>query len=79
MTTDIIRERLHEYIRFADDKKVNAIYTMVENEIVEELDLWEDEDFLNELNDRLEKFESGETKSVSVEQVMYNAEKRLKL
>ena len=78
MTTDTIRERLHEYIRFADDKKVNAIYTMVEDEIVEELDLWEDMDFLNELNDRLERFESGETKSVSVDQVMQNAEKRLK-
>jgi len=78
MTTDTIRERLHEYIRFADDKKVNAIYTMVENEIVEELDLWEDKDFLNELKERLENFESGKTKSVPLEQVMRNAENRLK-
>jgi hypothetical protein len=78
MTTETIRERLHEYIRFADDKKVNAIYTMVEDEIVEELDLWEDKDFLNELKDRLEKFESGETKSVPLDQVIQNAEKRLK-
>lgn len=35
MSTETIRERLHEYIRYADDKKVNAIYTMVEDEITE--------------------------------------------
>jgi hypothetical protein len=36
MGTETIRERLHGYIDFADDKKINAIYTMVEDEIVEE-------------------------------------------
>ncbi|MDN5285163.1 MAG: hypothetical protein JWR38_1437 [Mucilaginibacter sp.] len=59
MSTETIRERLHEYIRFADDKKVEAIYTMVENEITEELDLWEDKAFLNELKNRIDEYESG--------------------
>ena len=77
MSTETIRERLHEYIRFADDKKVEAIYTMVEDEIIEELDLWEDEGFLNELNRRLETYESGEVKGVSWEQVKLNARNRL--
>ena len=31
MTTAAIREKLHEYINIADDKKVEAIYTMVES------------------------------------------------
>jgi len=37
MTTAKIRERLLEYVRYADDKKVQAIYTMVEDEIIQEL------------------------------------------
>ncbi len=42
METEIIRERLQGYIRFADDNKIAAIYTLVEHEIVDYLDLWED-------------------------------------
>jgi hypothetical protein len=59
MTTAAIREKLHEYINIADDRKIAAIYTMVENEIVEKYDLWADEDFLKEIDDRLKHFESG--------------------
>lgn len=77
MSTETIRERLREYIGFADDKKVQAMYTMVEDEIVEELDLWEDKAFLNELNRRLEDFETGKTKGVPLDDVIRNAEKRL--
>ncbi len=33
MTIAAIREKLHEYINVAEDKKVKAIYTMVEDEI----------------------------------------------
>jgi hypothetical protein len=68
MSTETIRERLHEYIRFADDKKVAAIYTMVESEIEEELDLWEDKDFLNELNDRLKEYENENATTLSLEE-----------
>lgn len=33
MTTQLIKQRLHTYLELADDKKVKAIYTMMENEI----------------------------------------------
>jgi len=69
MDTATIRERLSEYIRFADDRKVNAIYTMVEDEIIEELNLWEDEAFLEELKSRIDSFESGEDKGISWDEV----------
>lgn len=69
MTTAAIREKLHDYINIADDKKVEAIYTMVENEIMENLDLWEDEEFLNELDRRMEELQSGKVKGVTLDEL----------
>ena len=66
MSTATIRERLFEYIRFADDKKVQAIYTMVEDEINQEMNLWDDKEFLAELESRINSFESGEDKGSTV-------------
>jgi threonyl-tRNA synthetase len=73
MTTQAIRERLHEYIRFADDKKLEAIYTMVEDDIVEELDLWENEGFLQEMKSRVDAFETGKTQTISWQDVKAKA------
>ena len=73
METEVIRERLQEYIRFAEDKKVRAIYTMVESEIKVDIDLWEDEDFLNEINARVDDYESGKVQGVSWEEVKKQA------
>jgi hypothetical protein len=39
MSTAEIRQKLFEYIRMADDRKVKAIYTIVESEIEEETDI----------------------------------------
>lgn len=73
MTTEAIRERLHEYIRFADDKKLEAIYTMVETEIVEDLDLWEDETFLMEIKNRVKDFEEDKVNALSWNEVKEKA------
>lgn len=69
MTTAAIREKLHEYINFADDKKVKAIYTMVEDEIIERLDLWEDQVFIEELDKRTADLESGKIKGSTLEEI----------
>ena len=73
MGTAEIRERLHEYIRFADDNKVAAIYTMVSDEIEDELDLWQDKNFLNELNERLKEYENGKVAGSSWEEIKLKA------
>ena len=40
MKTEKIKQRLYRYIETANEKKLKAIYTMVEEEIEEISDLW---------------------------------------
>ena len=49
MTTAVIRERLYDYIRVADDKKIEAIYTLLEDQIIPGNHWSEDEEFVAEL------------------------------
>lgn len=77
MTTATKREKLHDFINDADDKKVEAIYSLIENEIEESYDHWEDEEFLAEIKKRLDEFESGKVKGISWEQVKLNARKKM--
>lgn len=58
MTNLAIRQRLFEYIRFADDKKIKAIYTIVEDEINEKHDIWTKE-FTVEMNKRATQMEKN--------------------
>ena len=64
MTTTAIRQRLYEYIRIADKKKVKAIYTMVEDEFNESSDWTKDEQFMAELEKRSAEYKSGKVKGV---------------
>jgi len=72
MGASAIREKLQEYIRIADDRKVKAIYTMVEKEIEEEYHWWKDEKFIVKLEREYEDFESGKMKGYSIEEVKKN-------
>jgi len=67
------RNKLYDYIRFADDKKVKEIYTLVKDDIGEEIDPWQEESFVKELDRRLKDIESGKTKGVSWEEVKLKA------
>ena len=68
MSTAAIRQKLQEYIRFADDKKVKAIYVILENEIEEKHEEWSKE-FENEILRRIEDYESGKDKGISRREV----------
>ena len=48
MTTTAIREKLQDYIKVADDKKIKAIYTILEDEITTETEWWNDNVFVKE-------------------------------
>ncbi|ANH82694.1 hypothetical protein A8C56_18455 [Niabella ginsenosidivorans] len=69
MTTAAIRDKLQEYIRFADDKKIKAIYTILEEEIETEYVWWKDEDFVARLDREREHFKSGKSKGYTWEEI----------
>jgi len=59
MNTATIRKKLYEYIRVADDRKVRAIYTIIENDVIEPYEWWNDNELLTELDHRSEQIKSG--------------------
>ena len=63
MTTANIRHKLYDYIRMAEDKKVKALYTMLEEEIEEAHDHWSDKAFVAELQKRSADYRSDKSKS----------------
>ncbi|HXB40911.1 MAG TPA: hypothetical protein VNZ49_10245 [Bacteroidia bacterium] len=72
MTALAIRQRLFEYIRFADEKKIKAIYTIVEEEIKEKHNIWTRE-FETEMGRRARDLENGKVSPRSWEEVQKKA------
>ena len=67
MTATSMRQKLYDYIRVAEDRKLKAIYTMLEAEIEGDYEHWNDKEFVKELNKRSADFKSGKVKGVSWE------------
>lgn len=77
MTTAAIRKKLTDYLQFADDKKVKAIFTMVEDDInTQENEL--DASFLKELEQRSRTFANGTAKMYTWEETKQAAIDRVK-
>jgi putative addiction module component (TIGR02574 family) len=68
MTATSTRQKLYDYIRVAEDKKVKAIYTMLEEEIEEAHNYWNDKDFIKELDKRSADYKTGKIKAVPWEE-----------
>ncbi|MEO6845347.1 MAG: hypothetical protein ABI184_09245, partial [Ginsengibacter sp.] len=69
MTTSLIREKLYDFIKVADDKKVKAIYMMLEDEITEKTEWWKDKVFMKELDNRYRAWETGKEKGYTLDEV----------
>ena len=69
MTTTAIRARLYDYIRTADDKKIENIYSLFEDQMAPAVDWAEDEDFIAELDERVRRYEAGLDKTYTMEEV----------
>ena len=76
MTATIIRKKLTDYIKVADEEKIKAIYTMVSDEINTEENKW-DESFVKELNKRSKDFANGTAKTYTWEETKQAAVKRV--
>lgn len=62
-----MRKKLADYLEAADDKKVKAIFTLVENDIYTyEYDI--DKDFIEELDRRSKSFADGTAKMYTWEE-----------
>lgn len=75
MRTNQIRQQLHEYIESAEDKKLKAIYTLVENDINEEF-MFSDEQ-KKELDRRYDNYQNGIGKTYTWEEAVAITDKAL--
>jgi len=67
---DIItkRQKLHDYIEFAEDDKVDALYTILKEEVEEPYEWWNDEELIIELDRRSDDLKSGKDPGVTLEE-----------
>ena len=78
MKTVELKEKLHHYIETAQEKKLKAIYMMVEEEIEETYDYWKDKNFVAELQRREKSYLNGTSKTYTLEQSVANARQAIK-
>ena len=78
MSISDIREKLHLYIETAGEKKVKAIYTMVEAELVDTHTHWANDSFVEELKRREKRYLDGESKSKTLEEAIKSARRAIK-
>jgi len=78
MKATAIRRELHNYLEVADDKKLKAIYTMVEDEIKATKSHWDDPEFIREIASREVSYLDGSAKTYSWEEVQKKAKVALK-
>ena len=68
-----IKKKLLEYIKTAQDKKLKAIYTLMEKEIEEPYDPWDDPAFVSKIERREQSLLNGKAKIYSWEEVQQRA------
>ena len=78
MDTTTIRQKLHEYIREANDEKVEEMYANIKDDPTERYEWWNDEELVAELERRSAALKSGEDKGVTLEEVKSRLSTRLK-
>ncbi|MCD6012115.1 MAG: hypothetical protein K0Q79_1977 [Flavipsychrobacter sp.] len=77
MNTAAIRQKLHNYLEVANDKKVKAIYTMVE-EAIGETEVEYSDELKAELDRRYAAYKSGAQKPLTAADSKKRIQKLLK-
>jgi len=63
-----LRNELCDFIRIADEKKVNALYDLLEEEMTARKEWWQDLNMVREMEARYDALENGTDKGVSLEE-----------
>lgn len=69
MTSAALRNKLYDYIREANDEKLEAIYKLLMGDIEGTGEWWKDEQMVAELETRYEALVSGKDKGISKEEL----------
>lgn len=69
MDNTAIRNKLYDYMRVADDKKISAIYHLLESEIEQTNEWWKNKKFTAELDSRYQAIENVSDKGFTVEEL----------
>ncbi len=77
MKTTAIRQELHNYLEVAEDKKVKAIYTMMQDSIKGTAVDYSDE-FKAELDSRNEGYKNGSAKMITAQESKKRIQKIIK-
>ena len=64
MTTNAIRQKIAEHILFADEKKVKAIYTLLQADIEDDYSSYSPQ-FKAELDKRYNDYKTGKSKMIT--------------
>jgi len=73
-----LKEKLHHFIEIAQEKKLKAIYSLVEDEIKNTDDNWEDAVFVAEMSRREQAYLNNVSKTFTVEQSVARAKRAIK-
>jgi hypothetical protein len=64
-----IRNKLYDFIRVADDKKLHAIYNLLQNDIDKTQEWWKDKAFTTELDHRYQSLEKGTDRGYTLDEL----------
>lgn len=78
MTIAAIRQKLHEYIDSASDKKVKAFYTIIEEELNDDYNPLKDPTFVAELDKEYQAYQKDPSTAISWDELKSKTRKRLK-
>jgi len=75
----VIRTRLYDYVRIADEKKLVAMYHLLESDAEKHIEWWKDEQLLTEFDRRSKALETGEDKGFTLDELRTSIEKLRKV